>query len=398
MPTEKEPASRELATIAPSTLSLADQRKVSVYKERPRTKSTLRAYRTDWKRFLEWCARGKHVPFPASEDVIVAYLLDISTYMKPASLQRAYAALRVVHQAKGEPLPRLFGVEHAMERIRRERAANDLPGVVKKRALEAEQVIEAVGKLPLTLTGLRDRVVLLFGFAIGQRRAEIASVRVQDLEPISEGFKVHIRRSKTDQAGAGTFATVIREGGAGCPVAAVEAWLEASGIEDGALIRRIHRSGSVDPRGLSPDGVAQIVKAAAKSLGLNPREFGGHSLRRGFVTSAAKKGKPLDAIMNQTGHKNYKIVMGYIDESTRVERAAGRGLLASKLPAPNLVLEDQEDDLLLFHRKEQAVTKGWVKAQLAALEERGMSRADAVKALQKIGVTRYKRPIEASDL
>jgi integrase len=398
MPTEKETTSNALATVAPSTLSLADQRKVSTYKERARTKSTLRAYRTDWKRFLEWCARGKHLPFPASEDVIVAYLLEISTYMKPASLQRAYAAIRVVHLAKDEPLPRQLGVTNAMERIRRERAASDLPGVVKKRALEGEQVIEAVSKLPLTLTGLRDRVVLLFGFAIGQRRAEIAAVRVQDVEPIPEGLSVRIRRSKTDQAGEGATVPVIREGGAGCPVAAVEAWLEASGIEDGALIRRIHRSGSVDPRGLSPGGVAQIVKAAAKALGLNPREYGGHSLRRGFVTSAAKAGRPVDAIMNQTGHKNVKTVMGYIDESTRVQRAAGRGLLASKLPAPNLVLEDQEDDLLLFHRKQQAVTKGWVKAQVATLEARGLSREGAVKALQKIGVTRYKRPIEVSDL
>ena len=383
------------------------QRAVNAKKQKPRTASTLRAYRLDWKRFSQWCAKEGQVALPASEDTIVAHLLALSEYMMPASLERAYASIRVVHDAKGQTLQKQSGVYNALERIRRERAAAGALLVVRKRAFEAKHVIAAVEKLDLeTLTGQRNRCVLAFGFALAQRRAQIADVKVEDVRSIDEGLEVTIRWSKTDQRGEGKIATVIRDGGPACAVGAVEAWLKASGIRSGPLLRRIHRSGSVDPRGLSGDGIAQIVKAAASSIGLDPDEYGGHSLRRGFVTSAAREGRDILAIMQQTGHESVKTVQGYIDEGVRVQRAAGRGLLASPEQAPPEPAQVhpttgqplQRRIAVKYLRGEEPLDLAWAHVQVRALRERSVDDTRIADVLTKVGVRRADGALGAQDV
>jgi site-specific recombinase XerD len=380
-----------------TTLNEAQQRRVAAGKQKPRTRSTLAAYRTDWRRFAEWCAAGGHVPLPASEDVIVAHLLELSEQMAPASLDRAYATIRVIHKAKGLTLPVQEGVQNCLRNIRRERAAKGLPNIVKKKALEAGQVVEAACMLGRDLAGLRDRMVLLFGFAIGQRRAEIAALRVDDLEFTEDGVVVRVRRSKTRQEGQEHRLIVVREDGPGCPVAAMQAWLRASGLKEGILARRVHRSGRVDPRALAGSGIANIVKEAAARLGLDPKLYGGHSLRRGFVTSAVKAHRDVFEIMATTGHESIKTVQGYIEESSHVDptRAGGRGLLAtSKKDRARLEALTPR----AFAKRGAPVAVAWVQEQAELLEARGLSPELAAKVLAKAGVTCDGREITETDL
>lgn len=337
-PPEAPPSA--LALVAPPELLVQPrtQQRAAENAVEPRTASTLRAYAIDWRRFERW-ARANGLPFlPTTSAVIGLHLTWLVEERRPpaklATLQRAYTAIRVVHERGGHRLDTLGDVSTTLGNLAR-RLVELKVFATPKRALEAPQVIEACRKLPATLAGMRDRVVLLFGEAIGQRRAQICEVDVEDLEATSDGYRVSIRRSKVDQRGKGLVVYVTRAKGDGCPVAAVEMWLEASKIQAGALVRVMHKSGGATSRRLSGQAVATIVQRAAVSLGLDPKLYGAHSLRRGFVSSAARAGRDLDQIMRTTGHKSVPQVQQYIDDALDHARAAGRGLFDTVDAAPH---------------------------------------------------------------
>lgn len=106
----------------------------------------------------------------------------------------------------------------------------------------------------------------------------------------------------------------------------LDAWLVASGISDGAIFRQLGRRQQLGVR-LSPEAVFDRVRHYAKRAGLPWKEFGGHSLRRGFITTAARRGRDLDSIMVTTRHRSVSTVRGYIERETLHERGAGEGLL-----------------------------------------------------------------------
>ena len=311
-------------------LSDNSRRAVEALKRVARSPATLRAYCADWECFTEWCSREGQQAFPVEEDTIVAFLARSGSPCVRQRLRRRVATIRVLHREWGDPLPTLYNVQRALENIARSRTANDLPNQVQKRELIFEEVIAASKGFPTTLVGLRDRAVLLFGSAIGQRRADIAALRVQDVEWIKGGVRVTVRKSKTDQQGVGLSFLVSRGEGAACPVAALEAWLKASAIEDGPLLRRIHRSGSVDRRAIGGHIVAQVAKEAARLLGYDTKEYGGHSLRIGFVTSMNLAGVSAARGMAQTGHKKFDTYNRYNRRSAKLEDAATTGLFVEK--------------------------------------------------------------------
>jgi integrase len=142
---------------------------------------------------------------------------------------------------------------------------------------------------PESLKGLRDRALLLLGFAGAFRRSELVALDVADLEETEDGFKIIIRRSKTDQDGQGVTIAIAR-GVTACPVKAVKAWLLAAGITEGPLFRPIGKGGRLKPTRLKAEVVCDVVQAYAERLGLNATDFGAHSLRAGFLTSAARRG------------------------------------------------------------------------------------------------------------
>jgi site-specific recombinase XerD len=139
---------------------------------------------------------------------------------------------------------------------------------------------------------------------------------------------VTLRRSKTDQEGFGRRVAIPR-GEIACPVAALRAWLDAAGITEGAIFRRIFnkRAQRVTDRRLAPRNVAAIVKQGAARLGFDPSTFGGHSLRAGFVTSAVKRGANLIKVTDVTGHKSLEMLKTYSRDAEAFVGHAGAGLL-----------------------------------------------------------------------
>jgi integrase len=163
-------------------------------------------------------------------------------------------------------------------------------------------VLGMVGGKGASLRDLRNRAILLLGFAGALRRSELVALNVEDFEWTAEGVLITIRRSKTDQEGLGRKVAIPR-GEHACPVAALGAWLDAAGITEGAIFRRVlnKRAQRVTDRRLASRNVAAIVKQGAARLGFDPATFGGHSLRSGLVTIAVKRGVNLMKICDQTG-------------------------------------------------------------------------------------------------
>jgi integrase len=179
---------------------------------------------------------------------------------------------------------------------------------------------------PTTLAGKRDRALLMLGFAGAFRRSELVALEVADLSEVPDGLRVRIRRSKTDQEGQGAEIAIPR-GYRLRPVEAVQVWLQAAGIEDGYLFRTVHRGGHVRSWGLAGHVVAKIVKQYALAAGLDPQEFSGHSLRAGFVTSAAETGASVLKIQETSRHKSVDVLAAYVRRVDLFKDHAGAGFL-----------------------------------------------------------------------
>jgi len=180
---------------------------------------------------------------------------------------------------------------------------------------------------PETLKGLRDRALLLFGFASAMRRSELVALDLADLELTARGLLVTVRRSKTDQEGRGHQRAVpFGRNPEMCPVRALAAWLEAAGVTDGRVFRSVSRHNQVG-ESMSTRALADVVKVYAERAGLDPAEFAGHSLRAGFVTSAAEKGASAERIMDHTGHRSVAMIRVYTRRADAFADHAGDGLL-----------------------------------------------------------------------
>jgi integrase len=150
--------------------------------------------------------------------------------------------------------------------------------------------------------------------------------RVSKAAFTDKGLAVTIRRSKTDQEGEG-YTVAIPNGERLRPVAAVRAWLDATGIDEGPLFRPVNKGSTVSGERPSGWAVAKIVKGYAKRAGLDAEDFSGHSLRAGFVTSAAERGVDLNRIMDQTRHVDPRTVRKYIRRAERYRDHAGSTFL-----------------------------------------------------------------------
>lgn len=175
--------------------------------------------------------------------------------------------------------------------------------------------------------GQRDRALLLFGFASAMRRSELAALDLGDVEETDRGLLVTVRRSKTDQEGAGHVRAIPRGRNAeSCPVEALFSWIAAASLTSGPIFRRINRHGHIGAS-LTGRAIGNAVKAYAERAGFDAADFGGHSLRAGFVTSAAERGATTDRIMDHTGHRSHAMVRTYTRRSDAFSDHAGEGLL-----------------------------------------------------------------------
>lgn len=172
----------------------------------------------------------------------------------------------------------------------------------------------------------RDRALLLLGFAGAFRRSGLVALDVADLEFCDSGLRVTIHKSKTDQEGLGTTIAIAR-GSVACPVDAVRAWVKAAAIVGGPLFRPVTRKEKVSARRLSARAVAELVKSYARRAGPKAADFCGHSLRSGFLTSAAAHGASIFKMVDVSRHKSVDTLRGYIRDAEIFRNHAGRGLL-----------------------------------------------------------------------
>ena len=158
--------------------------------------------------------------------------------------------------------------------------------------------------------------------------SELVGLDLRDLEFTDDGLVVTLRRSKTDQDGAGRKVGIpFGSAPATCPVRCLRAWLDAEGITEGPVFRPVGRWGHVGGERLNDRAVARVVKRNVRRIGLDPGGYAGHSLRAGLATAAAQAGKSERAIMNQTGHRSVTMVRRYIREGSLFVENAAAGLL-----------------------------------------------------------------------
>lgn len=287
--------------------------------------STLRAYRSDWAIFERWCCDRGLQPLPAAPEVIAVFLSSqASDGSKPATLTRRVAAIRYFHQIAGITVSPTASeiVKSTIKGIKR------ALGTAKsqKAPATADRLIKMLEHVPDTLQGSRDRAILLFGFAGAFRRSELSQLLVRDLELVPGGLRVHIRKSKTDQEGFGQVVPIIR-GEHICPIKAVTIWLEKANIQSGPIFRRLGKGGKIFKKSLTPHSIGKIVKLYAEKAGYNPDDYGGHSLRAGFLTSAAMNGASIFKMMDISRHKSVDTLKGYVRQAEEFKDHAGQGLL-----------------------------------------------------------------------
>lgn len=345
MPVEVSPRSGE-------NLPTEVLQRVRAYQRASKAEATVRAYSSDWREFQGWCARTGFPSAPASSEAVAAFLVAEAEAGRSAStIGRRCAAIRYAHKLAKQADPTDDEeVRAAMKGIRRR------IGVAPKRkaAATAEIVAAMLMRIPDTMTGRRDRALLALGFAGAFRRSELVALDVADLIEHADGLRVTVRRSKADQEGQG-IEKAIPHGRFIRPVALLREWLDAAGITEGPVFRPVSRSGRVRglllkneqkgvpaspaageqpelqktsvPARLTTQAVADIIKRYTAAAGLDPALFGAHSLRAGFVTSAAERGADLARIMDVSGHRDPRTVVGYIRRANAFKDHAGGGFL-----------------------------------------------------------------------
>lgn len=298
---------------------------VNQYRRRSKAESTCQAYRRDLKKFTEWCEQNTRSPLPASPDTValyIAYLAD-TLHRAPSTISRVMTSISQAHKLAGHRTPtNAPDVTTVWQGIRR------VHGTSQKRAkaLTTEDLKKVIASIIPSFLGKRDRALLLIGWAAAMRRSEIVALDVGDVEFVDEGMIITIRKSKTDQTGEGFKIGIPRAKDVKCcPVDALRRWLDLARHKSGPLFFSVGTPGNhwhvqVDePKRLVPKTVNLILSRRMKQAGLSCSGFSGHSLRAGFITSAAKNGTPENLIQLHTRHRSSRVLRGYIRDGSLFE-------------------------------------------------------------------------------
>jgi len=309
--------------LSPSTSLCPSLDQVREYIRASKAENTLRGYQSDWRAFCAWCESRALRPLPANPETVAAFIAECASTLKVGSVQRRLNALAEAHKAMGLESPTHNAtVRNTMKGIRRTKGV----APAQKTAALTADIRTMVDAADAGTIGARDRALILLGFAGAFRRSELVGLDVDDCAFGKDGLTVTLRRSKTDQAGAGRKIGIpYGSNPETCPVRTMLAWIDEAHINAGPVFRSINRHGQVQPGRLSGIDVARVVKKLAQRAGLDAAKYAGHSLRAGHATSAAIAGASERSIMNQTGHRSVQMVRRYIrDGSLFRENSAGK--------------------------------------------------------------------------
>jgi integrase len=294
--------------------------------------SSAAAYRADLRHFVEWCRHHGECPLPCTSAALVHFLTEHADGYAMATVERRAAAVSWAHRKAGflgDRNPRSSPVVLECLRLLRRRHRERKQKQARELSTElARALVDECRDDKNTTLGLRDRALLLIGFAGAFRRSELVRVAIEDLEWRPQGVEITVRWSKTDQEGKGLVKYIPRgQVPATCPVSILKGWLEMSGIETGPVFRRVFKDGSVGPAALSDKAVLDVIKRRTKALGLEDwDDFSPHSLRSGFASVAAENGASIQAIKGQGGWKSERTAMRYIRRREGWESSAAAKL------------------------------------------------------------------------
>lgn len=310
--------------------------------------NTRLAYRTGWQRFAAYCDATGSEPMEATPADVADFLVHLASEPRPPHGTNrpgeplAVATIRIYvaainrefrEQDRDSPArhPRVAALLQALGRL-----SDDRPRKVKAlREHEIASILARCDELErqaqFRLIASRDAALIAIGFAGALRRSEICALRHDDIEFLGDpeqpdAMFIHVGRSKTDQAGRGQR-IAIPGGDVIRPVARMRHWLNLSGINHGPLFQTMRRGGRLLGRQLNRSDVPRLVKHYASLIGLDPAHYSGHSLRAGFVTSAAVHHARLDKIMEVTRHRSAGMVLRYIRQADAFDDHAGKSFL-----------------------------------------------------------------------
>ena len=279
--------------------------------------NTLRAYKSDFKDFCGFCAKHGFHSLPTEPKVVSLYLTHLSKNSKISTLRRRLVSIGMVHKLKVHYLDtkhpiiieNLLGIKRvkgSYQKGKKPILINHLKSIIN---VIDEQKIDEIKKA-------RDKALLLVGFAGGFRRTELISIDYEDLEFVTEGVKIIVKKSKTDQFGEGmTKGLPYFSNEKYCPVNNLKNFLELSNIKSGPIFRRFAKGSLLTNYRLTDQSVVLIIKGYLNLAGIENKNYSGHSLRSGFATVAAESGADERSIMRMTGHKTTQMVRRYIREA-----------------------------------------------------------------------------------
>jgi len=280
--------------------------------------NTIRAYKSDFKDFGAFCVNNGFQSLPTEPSTVSLYLTQMSLKeSKMSTLRRRLVSIGVIHKLKGHYLdtkhPAIIENLMGISRRKGNYQRGKKPILIK----QLKSIIDVIDETQKhEIKKIRDKTIILIGFAGGFRRTELVSIDFEDIEFVSEGVKITIKKSKTDQYGEGMikglpyFSKRIY-----CPVLHLKKWLELTKIESGPIFRKFNKGLGLNDKRLTDQSVALLLKSYLFSAGIENRNYSGHSLRSGFATATAESGADERSIMAMTGHKTTQMVRRYIKEA-----------------------------------------------------------------------------------
>lgn len=306
--TRTEPVSSAAKSTAlariPKTTALArvnvadDLRRADELARNAYASNTRRAYRSDVADWSAYAAKAGVVDLPADPAALAAYIANMEARgLSASTIRRRSTSIANLHRENGKPNP------FEDDRLRRVLRGHAREHTVASRGGKTPFTPETMAMVMLhPKVKLRDRALLGVGIVTAIRRGNLVALKWGDIEDRPQGVAVHIRRSKTDKLGKGAVKAIpyssIPER---CPARALQKWREANpGRKKTDLVFPV-----------STQTVADVVKRAVKLAGLNPDDYGGHSLRAGLATTASDANIPQSEWMGATGHKSHEVASRY---------------------------------------------------------------------------------------
>jgi site-specific recombinase XerD len=321
------PALAAPAPLIPRLLD-AEVEATRAYVAAARAPATRRAYASDWRIFLAWCEARDVAPLPAAPEAVAIFLAaEARAGVRPSTIGRRLAAIGYMHAQAGLDPPQqragAVAIRNAVAGIRRTHGV----GKVQKRAADGDMLRDMLRACDGdTARAVRDRALLAIGMAAALRRSELVALALDDVAVTREGLTITVRRSKTDQEGAGTT-IAVPEGRRIRPKALLLDWIAHAGFAAGPVFRKLTPQGRITARPMSDRGVALVVKARAAAAGYDPAQVSGHSLRAGFLTEAARQGATVFKMKEVSRHKSLEVLSDYVRSHELFRDHAGERFL-----------------------------------------------------------------------